>query len=78
MEQAFAGVNFATALFGKRLNKVFQKTTVDFEISCQILFVKNIRYLSYNPVTTSKKGNLTYPLSDSDRFKSCENFTQDK
>ena len=51
----FAGVNFATAPFGKRLNEVFQETTVDFEISCQIQCVKNIRYLSYNLVTTRKK-----------------------
>ena len=78
LNQTLQALNSLQLCLEKRLNKVFQETTVDFLISCQIPFLRNIRYLSYNLVTTSKKGNLTYPLSDCDRFKSCENFTQDR
>ena len=68
VEPDFEGVNFAAALFGRRLDKVFQETAVDSETSCQIQCVKNIRCLSYNLGTTNEKGNLTCQLSDSDRF----------
>ena len=78
VEPDFEGVNFAKALFGKRLDKVFQETAVDSETSCQIECVKNIRCLSYNLGTTNKKDNFTCQLCDSDRFTSRENFTQDK
>ena len=78
VEPDFEGVNFATALFGKRLHKVFQETAVDSETSCQIQSVKNIRCLSYNFGTKSKKGNFIWQLSDSDRFSSYENFTKDE
>ncbi|XP_074611854.1 microfibril-associated glycoprotein 4-like [Acropora palmata] len=78
VEPDFEGVNFAKALFGKRLDKVFQETAVDSETSCQIECVKNIRCLSYNLGTTNKKHNFTCQLCDSDRFTSHEYFTQDK
>ena len=78
VEPDFEGVNFAAALFGKRLDKVFQETAVDSETSCQIQCLKNIRCLSYNLGTTNRTGNFTCQLSDSDRFTSLENFTQDE
>lgn len=73
----FDGVNFAKALFGKRLDNVFQETVVDSETSCQIKCVKDTRCLSYNLRTTNETDNSTCQLSDSDRFTSHENFTQD-
>ena len=36
VEPDFEGVNFAKALFGKRLEKVFQETAVDSETSCKM------------------------------------------
>ena len=78
VEPDFEGVNFAKALFGKRLDKVFQETAVDSETSCQVQCLKNIRCLSYNLGTTNEKGKLICQLCDSDRFTSHENFTQDK
>ena len=78
VEPDFEGVNFAKALFGKRLDKVFQESAVDSEPSCQIQCVKNIRCLSYNLGTTNEKGNFICQLCDSDRFTSHENFTQDE
>ena len=74
----FEGVNFAKALFGKRLDKVFQETAVDSETSCQVQCLKNIGCLSYNLGTTNQKGKFICQLCDSDRFTSHENFTQDK
>ena len=78
VEPDFEGVNFAAALFGKRLDKVFQETAVDSETSFQIQCVKDIRCLSYNLGTTNEKGNFTCQLCDSDRFTSHENLTQDE
>ena len=78
VEPDFEGVNFAKALFAKRLDKVFQETAVDSETSCQIQCLKNIRCLSYNLGTTNEKGNFTCQLCDSDRFTSPENFTLDE
>jgi len=43
IELDFEGVNFAKALFGKRLDKVFQESAVDSETSCQIECLKHIR-----------------------------------
>ncbi|XP_029181991.2 ficolin-2-like [Acropora millepora] len=74
----FEGVNFAKALFGKRLDKVFQETAVDSETSCQVQCLKNISCLAYNLGNTNQKGKFICQLSDSDRFTSHENFTQDK
>ena len=78
VEPDFEGVNFAKALFGKRLDKVFQETAVDSETSFQIHCVKNSRCLFYNLGTTNKKDNLTCQLCDSDRFKNHESFKEDK
>ena len=78
VELDFEGVNFAAALFGKRLDKVFQETTVDFETSCQIQCVKDIRCLSYNFGNTNEKDKFTCQLCDSDRFTSHEHFIEDK
>ncbi|XP_015760853.1 PREDICTED: fibrinogen alpha chain-like [Acropora digitifera] len=78
LEPEFEGVNFAAALFGKRLDMVFQETTVDSETSCQIQCLKNSRCLSYNLGTTNEKGKFTCQLCDSDRFTSHENLTEEK
>ena len=78
VEPDFEGVNFAKALFGKRLDKVFQETAVDSETSCQVQCLKNVRCLSYNLGTKHEKGKFICQLCDSDRFTSHENFTQDK
>ena len=78
VEPDFEGVNFAAALFGKRLDKVFQETAVDSETSCQIQCVKNTRCLSYNLGTTNEKYNFSCQLCDSDRFTSHESFTKDE
>ena len=78
VEPDFEGVNFAKALFGQRLEKVFQETAVDSETSCQIQCLKHIRCLSYNLGTINEKGKFTCQLCDSDRFTSHENFTHDK
>lgn len=76
VEPTFDGVNFAKALFGKRLDNVFQETVVDSETSCQIKCVKDMRCLSYNFRTTNET-DILCQLSDSDRFTSHENLTQD-
>ncbi|XP_015780092.1 PREDICTED: ficolin-2-like [Acropora digitifera] len=78
VEPDFEGVNFAAALFGKRLDKVFQETTVDSETSCQIQCVKDIRCLSYNFGNTNEKDKFTCQLCDSDRFTNHEHFIEDK
>lgn len=78
VEPEFEGVNFAKALSGRRLDKVFQETSVDSETSCQIECVKNVRCLSYNLGTTNEKNKFTCQLCDSDRFTSHENFIEDK
>ena len=77
-ELAFEGVNFAKALLGKRLDKIFQETTVDSETSCQIQCVKDIRCLSYNFGNSNEKDNFTCQLCDSDRFTNHEHFIEDK
>ena len=70
-------VNFAKAIHGKKLNgSVFQEISVDSEISCQIACVKESRCLSYNFGAMRKGGDLICQLSDSDRFTSHENFTE--
>ena len=78
VEADFEGVNFAKALFGKRLDKAFHESAVDSEISCQIQCLKHIRCLSYNLGTTNEKGKFTCELCDSDRFTSHENLAQDE
>ena len=70
-------VNFAKPIHGEKLNgSVFQEISVDSEISCQIACVKDPRCLSYNFWAT-KNGDGLCQLSDSDRFTSHENFTED-
>ena len=78
VEPDFEGVNFAKALFGKKLDKVFQESAVDSETSCQIQCLKHIRCLSYNLGPINEKGKFTCQLCDSDRFTSHENLTQDE
>ena len=78
VELDFEGVNFAKALFGQRLEKVFQESAVDSETSCQLHCLRHIRCLSYNLGTISEKGKFTCQLCDSDRFTSHENLTQDE
>ena len=77
VDPSFDGINFAKALFGKRLDSVFHETVVGSETSCQIKCVKDKRCLSYNFRTTNKTEDLHCQLSNSDRFTSHENFTQD-
>ena len=77
-EPDLAFINFAQAIQGKKLNgSVFQEISVDSEISCQTACVGDIRCLSYNFGATKKKGKFICQLSDSDRFTSHENFTED-
>ena len=78
VEPDFEGVNFAKALFGKRLDKVFQESALDSETPCQIQCLKHNCYLSYNLGTSKEKGNFTCQLCDSDRFTNHENLTQDE
>ena len=72
------GVNFAKALFGKRLDKVFQESALDSETPCQIQCLKHNRCLSYNLGTSNEKGNFTCQLCDTDRFTSHQNLTHDE
>jgi len=77
-EPDLAFINFAQAIHGKELNgSVFQEISVDSEIACQTACVGDIRCLSYNFGATKKKGKFICQLSDSDRFTSHENFTED-
>ena len=78
VEPDFEGVNFAKALFGQRLEKVFQESAVDSETSCQIQCLKHIRCFSHILGTRNEKGKFPCQLCDSDRFTSHENLTQDK
>ncbi|KAK2547835.1 hypothetical protein P5673_032114, partial [Acropora cervicornis] len=78
VEADFEGVNFAKALFGKRLDKVFHESAVDSETSCQIQCLKHIHCLSYKLGTTNEKGNFICQLCDSDRFTSHENLIQEE
>ena len=72
-------INFSKALRGKKLNgSVFQELSANSEVSCQIACVKEIRRcFSYNFGSMNKDENFTCQLSDSDRFTSHENFTED-
>ena len=72
-------INFAKAINGKRLNgSVFQNISVDSEMFCQLACVKDIRCLSYNYGTMSDtEEKFNCQLSDSDRFTSQENFTDE-
>jgi len=71
-------INFAQAIQGKKLNgSVFQEISVDSEISCQTACVKHISCLSYNFGLAKEDGKFFCQLSDSDRFASHENFTED-
>ena len=75
----FEGVNFAKALIGKKLNgSVFRIMSVDSEVFCQIECVKDTRCLSYNFGTTNETGNFICELSNSERFTSHVNFTEDE
>ena len=78
VEADFEGVNFAKALFGKRLDKAFHESAVDSETSCQIQCLKHLHCLSYNLGTTNEKGNFMCQLCDSDRFTSHENLIQEE
>lgn len=72
-------VNFARAIHGKKLNgSVFQESSVDSEISCQLACVKETRCLSYNFGAMKNGDGLICQLSDSDRLTSHENFTRDE
>ena len=77
-EPDFEGVNFAKALLGKTLDKVFQESAVDSKTSCQSQCLRHIGCLSYNLGTINEKGKFTWQLCDSDRFTSHEKLTQDE
>ena len=78
VEPDLEGVNFAKALFGKRLDKVSQELALDSETPCQIECQKHNRCLSYNLGTSNEKGNFTCQLCDTDRFTRHENLTHDE
>ena len=74
----FKAINFAEAIIGRKLNaSAINESEVDSEISCQIGCLRESRCLSYNFGTTKDKKTFTCQLSDSDRFRSLKNFTED-
>ncbi|XP_078357573.1 microfibril-associated glycoprotein 4-like [Oculina patagonica] len=79
-ELDFIAVNFAKAIEGHKLNgSVIKEVEVDSESSCQFECVREEKCKSYNFETTKNDaGTSTCQLSDSDRFFSFANFTEDK
>ena len=75
----FQAVNFARELRGRRLNgSVITEIQVDSESSCRLHCVKEISCVSYNFESTINNNNkFKCQLSDSDRFASFKNFTED-
>ena len=79
MTPVFQAVNFAREIRGRRLNgNVITEIQVDSESSCRLHCVKEILCVSYNFGSTINNNNkFKCQLSDSDRFASFKNFTED-
>ena len=78
MTTVFQAVNFAKEIRGRRLNgSAIREIQVDSESSCRLHCVKESSCVSYNFGSTMNNKNFKYQLSDSDRFVSFKNFTED-
>ena len=79
MTNVFQAVNFAKEIRGRRLNgSVIREIKVDSESSCRLHCVKESSCVSYNfGSTINNKKMFKCQLSDSDRFVSFKNFTED-
>ena len=74
----YKAVNFAKEIRGRRLNgSVTKEIEVDSESSCRLLCVEESSCLSYNFGPGENKKMFKCQLSDSDRFASFNNFTDD-
>ena len=74
----FQAVNFAREIRGRRLNgSVIREIQVDSESSCRLHCVKESSCVSYNFGSTINNKKFKCQLSDSDRFTSFKNFTED-
>ena len=77
MTPVFQAVNFAREIRGRRLNgSVIREIQVDSESSCRLHCVKESSCVSYNFGSRINK-KFKCQLSDSDRFASFKNFTED-
>ena len=78
-QPSFTAGNFARAIEGWKLNgRVISETKVDSESSCRLKCVEDERCQSYNFGTLKdSSGRFECELSDSDRFVSRVNFTED-
>ena len=79
MTPVFQAVNFAREIRGRRLNgSVITEIQVDSESSCRLHCVNEISCVSYNfGSTINNNKKFKCQLSDSDRFASFKNFTED-
>nr|XP_058958291.1 ficolin-2-like [Pocillopora verrucosa] len=78
MTPVFQAVNFAREIRGRRLNgSVIREIQVDSESSCRLHCVKESSCVSYNFGSTINNKKFKCQLSDSDRFASFKNFTED-
>ena len=78
MTTVFQAVNFARDIRGRRLNgSVIRQIQLDSESSCRLHCVKESSCVSYNFGSTTNNKKFKCQLSDSDRFASFKNFTED-
>ena len=78
MTTVFQAVNFARDIRVRRLNgSVIRQIQVDSESSCRLHCVKESSCVSYNFGSTTNNKKFKCQLSDSDRFASFKNFTED-
>ncbi|CAH3158027.1 unnamed protein product, partial [Pocillopora meandrina] len=78
MTTVFQAINFARDIRGRRLNgSVIRQIQVDSESSCRLHCVKESSCVSYNFGSTTNNKKFKCQLSDSDRFASFKNFTED-
>ena len=74
----FKAINFAREIRGRRLHgRVIKEIEVDSESSCRLLCVEESSCLSYNFGPGENKKMFKCQLSNSDRFASFNNFTDD-
>ena len=74
----FKAINFAREIRGRRLHgRVIKEIEVDSESYCRLLCVEESSCLSYNFGPGENKKMFKCQLSDSDRFASFNNFTDD-
>ena len=74
----YKAINFAREIRGRRLHgRVIKETEEDSESSCRLLCVEESSCLSYNFGPGENKKMFKCQLSDSDRFASFNNFTDD-